>query len=271
MTEPDGWTLAEFRVPGELAEVVSDMLWAGGVAAVEESVAGGCVVLRTSVDPSVVAEVLERHPDVSVTDVWVSSSVADTWREHAAPVHVSGDVWLVPAWTVPPAGSTSILIEPFDTFGLGNHPTTVLALRSALAVASAGSTVLDVGSGSGVLSVALSVLRGCLCTATDIAPQARHALEVNAETNAVTGLVGWVEDLALVQRAAHATVVANILAPVLRDLAPQIEDACAPGGNIILSGMRTDQEDAVVSCYRSSTLVSREESEGWVAVTLARG
>ena len=270
MTEPDGWTLAEFLVPSELAEVVSDMLWAGGVAAVEESVSGECVVLRTSVDKSVVAAITGRYPGVSVTEVWVSSSVADTWREHATAVRVSGDAWLVPAWTEPPAGSTSILIEPFDTFGLGNHPTTVLALRSALAVTAAGSTVLDVGSGSGVLSVALSVLRGCLCTATDIAPQARHALEVNAAANDVSGLVRWVDDLAPGRREAHTTVVANILAPVLRDLASRLEDACAPGGHIVLSGMRAEQMDDVVSFYRSSTLVSREESDGWVAVTLAR-
>ncbi|MFM9133654.1 MAG: 50S ribosomal protein L11 methyltransferase [Actinomycetota bacterium] len=271
MTEPDGWTLTEFQVPDDLAEVVSDLLWAGGVAAVEETQRDGGVVLRTSVDPSVVSAVLKSHPGVTATETWVSSTVADTWREHAVPVHVQGDAWLVPAWTDPPPGARSILIEPFDTFGLGNHPTTVLALRAALAVAAEGGTVLDVGSGSGVLSVAMSVLRGCACTATDIAPQARPALEFNATKNGVAGRIHWVDDLSQVAPGAYTTVVANILAPVLRDLAPMLEEACAIGGHIVLSGLRADQEDGVVACYPGSRVVSREVSEGWAAVTLARG
>lgn len=270
MTDPDGWTLAEFRVPGALAELVSDLLWAGGVAAVEESEDGGVVILRTSVDPSVTADVLAKHPTVTVSAVRVSSSVADTWREHATPTRVSGDAWLVPAWVEPPAVGTSVLVEPYDTFGLGNHPTTVLALRAALAAGEEGCSVLDVGSGSGVLSVALAVLRSCSCTATDIAPQARQALLANAELNGVATRVRWTDALANVTTSSQRMVVANILAPVLRDLSDHLQRACEPGGRIILSGMRADQVDGVVSCYASCTEASREEADGWVAVTLLR-
>ncbi len=270
MTDPDGWALADFRVPGELTELVSDLLWAGGVAAIEETQVDGAVVLRTSVDPSVASAVLALHPAVTVSDVWVSSSVADTWRQHASPTRITGDVWLVPAWLEPPVTATSIMIEPYDMFGLGNHPTTVLALRSALAVGGEGFSVLDVGSGSGVLSVALAVLRGCRCTATDIAPQARRALMENAALNEVVGLVQWSDDLSGAAPSSHWLVVANILAPVLRDLAGDLQRACAPGGRIILSGMREDQVEGVVSCYTSCTPASYDETDGWVAVTLLR-
>lgn len=266
------WTILEMEVTAGSAEIVSDALWGLGVAAVEEmEVTGDAVVLRANVSPEsgeAVAELARLHKAI-VRWVTVPVSVADTWREHASPTHVIDDVWLVPAWVEAPAGR-SVRVEPFDVFGLGNHPTTVLALAAALDVVRRGHRVLDMGCGSGVLAVALSSLTGCGCDCHDIAPQARAAVEHNATLNGVTQCVSWRGPLEPGESARYDVVVANILAPVLCDLARAIEAVTVPGGCIVLSGLREEQAERVTEAHEGCVVVSRRSDDGWMSLTLRR-
>ena len=265
--------LVDFDVPAALVELVSDALWSVGVAAIEELERGdGMITLRTSLgaDASVeAAAIAGRFDGVSATPVTFPASVADTWREFVEPTHVVDDIWIVPQWCAPPMGRT-ILIEPFDTFGMGNHPTTVLTLRGALTGTSAADTVLDLGSGSGVLSVALAKLRGCSVEAHDIAPQGRAALVHNAELNAVADRVSWLEEFTPAREPRYDVVMANILAPVLRQLAGDIQSVTRPGGTIVLSGVRAEQVDEVRNHYERCDTVNVEHLDGWAAVILRR-
>ncbi|MEY4365734.1 MAG: ribosomal protein methyltransferase [Actinomycetota bacterium] len=273
MTEvPAAWTLAEFVVGRDRSELLADGLWALGVVAVEESTASdGRTLLRTSVDESVTGAVsaLAGAHGAQLTWVSVPTHVADTWRRHAVPTPVSDGLWLVPAWVEPPPG-TSVLVEPFGTFGLGNHPTTVLALRAAMRCVDEHSLVLDMGSGSGVLAVALAVTTGVTCECHDISAAARGALEHNARLNGVSESVGWRGPLTDADEGRYDLVVANILAPVLRGLAPELSTAVRRGGVIVLSGIRADQADAVTATYDGTTVEAVEDRDGWVAVTLRR-
>ena len=275
MTEPAGapaWTILELEADNDVADIVSDGLWGLGVSAVEEiASSGGSVTLRANVSvesADAVADLARRH---GATFRWVTvpASVTETWREHARPTHVVDDVWLVPAWVPSPAGR-SVIVEPFDVFGLGNHPTTTLALAAALAVARRGDFVLDMGSGSGVLAVALSALVGCRCECHDIAAQSRHAVEHNARLNGVGSLVEWNGDPAAGEPARYDLVVANILAPVLCDLATALQSVTASNGTIVLSGLRDDQAGRVLAAYGTCELVAQDSREGWTALTLRR-
>ena len=273
MTEvPAAWKLAEFVVDSDRSELLSDGLWALGVVAIEEtSASDGRTVLRTSIDGSSaqsIASLAGLH-GAQLRWVTVPTAVADTWREHAVPTAVSDGVWLVPAWLESPPG-TGILVEPFDTFGLGNHPTTVLALRAAMHCARAGSLVLDMGSGSGVLAVALAATSGATCECHDISAAARSALEHNAGLNGVSSMVSWRGPLTENDEGRYDLVVANILAPVLRGLAAQLTAAARRGGEIVLSGIRADQAEDVTAAYVGCTVEVVEERDGWVAVTLRR-
>ncbi len=121
---PPAWRLAEIVVDAEKSELLADGLWALGVVAVEEAVADdGRTLLRTSVDESATDRLQALAEGHGARLQWLSVpvEVADTWRQHAVPTHVSDDLWLVPAWLEPPPGR-AVLVEPFDTFGLGNHP-----------------------------------------------------------------------------------------------------------------------------------------------------
>lgn len=268
-TNNSQWRLVDIAVSYPEVEIVSDVLWGLGVVAIEELANGENVTLRTSMGENpddIIASLRDLFPHVVISTVEIDRAVADTWREFAEPTHVVDDVYLVPAWRDAPSDSRAIFIEPLDTFGLGNHPTTVLALRLALRCISPHSTIFDFGSGSGVLSVGAASLMSCTCVAFDIADSAKDALSMNAARNNVT-TCEWIPGFPT--RTVDA-VLANILAPVLIAESTQVVNAIQTGGVIILSGMRTEQVADVLQHYSQCTEIDRDELDGWTAVALKK-
>ena len=271
--EPDSstWTLIDIDVACVEAEIVSDFLWQNGVAAVESLPHPNRdrEILRTSVgdDPTELrARLKQIFPTTSSTVVQIEKAVSETWRTFATATFVLDDLVITPAWITPPDNSRVLHIEPFDTFGLGNHPTTVLALRLALKHVPQGAQVFDFGTGSGVLAVGLAKFAQCVCRAFDIAGGSRKALETNAALNDVT-TVHWCEGFP----DNHVdAVLANILAPVLIDEAHNIMNHLRNGGVVVLSGMRDEQVDAVLRAYTLCTEVARDNQDGWVALVLQK-
>lgn len=268
MSQHDDWSLVEFVTNTADFELVSELLWSLGVVAIEELPENdNLVVLRTSVGEHP-ADSIERvqqiFPSVQTRLVSVPRSVADSWRQHATPTWVTKSVVLVPAWREAPTDSAAIYIEPADTFGLGNHPTTVLALRLALLHTPHQSSVFDLGCGSGVLGIALAKTHQCQVSMYDIADGAQWVVEENCRLNTVT-TVSW-SCWPATQR--HDVVLANILAPVLIAEASAIADATKPGGVLVLSGMRTEQVGNVLEHYVGYTELSRDTQDGWTAIAL---
>jgi ribosomal protein L11 methyltransferase len=262
--------MVDFSVVDCDSEIVSDLLWSLGVVAIEERVdSSQRIILRTSMgdDPdNAIARVLVAFPDATAERITIARSVADTWREHAVATWVNDEVALVPAWISAPDDCEAIFVEPLDTFGLGNHPTTVLTLRLALRHVKAESSVFDLGCGSGVLAVGLAVLRQCKCTTYDIADNARIAVEENVRinnANDVSWTIGYPEHESDV-------VLANILAPVLIEESRSISDAVRSGGLLFLSGMRTEQVGGVLENYEEFAEIDRDELDGWEAVALQK-
>lgn len=269
-TEPT-WRLLRIDVDSDHAELISDLLWSSGVQAVEETPLGpGRVQLRTHIDDT--GDLTDRlravSPSVSLGWDEVPMSVADTWRHHARPVHIADDRWIVPEWLVDRPSSEVLLIEPAGTFGLGDHPTTVLALRAALSMCSPGQRVHDHGAGSGVLALALSAWRNAVTSTDDIAGEARSVIADNARLNGLSE-PRWCPDVSSAGRDNDGIVV-NILAPVLRDHASAIVAAVRDGGWIVLSGMRSEQVDDVLASYAGCEVEGIESLAGWTAVALRK-
>ena len=262
--------MIDFTVARVDAELVADTLWELGVVAIEERDAGDeLVTLRTSMgnDPTRLMEaVAESFPHVTVAHVQIERAVADTWREFAEPTWVTDSVALVPAWIIAPSECTAIFVEPLDTFGLGNHATTVLALRLALRHVPRESSVFDLGSGSGVLAIALAKVNNCSVQVFDIAESAREALTLNAEINSITS-VDWCHGY---PTSTVDAVVANILAPVLIAESHSMSATVRTGGVVVLSGMRTEQVQHVLASFPFFTELDRESEDGWTAVVLQK-
>jgi len=241
-----------------------------GVVAIEEIQGDNdTVTLRTSMGENPVDDIallVQRFPFVSVSLVDISRAVADTWRAHAEPTWVNDDVVFVPTWLPAPPALHQIFIEPLDTFGLGNHPTTVAAMQLALQHVVPATHVLDLGSGSGILGIALSKIMGCRGSAFDIASGARNVLEENCNSNQVENVV-WTDSY---DATTYDAVVANILSPVLRELSGVIQNITQPKGVIILSGMRNEQVEEVLTCFSSCVEIGTVSIEGWSAVALQK-
>jgi ribosomal protein L11 methylase PrmA len=182
---------------------------------------------------------------------------------------------------------SSITIEPGTSFGHGGHPTTELALHLLLEDLRPGQSVLDVGTGSGVLAIAAAVVGAAPVVGIDIAPDAVAIATGNARANGVAGAVTIAE--VPIERAGRLVgvdrfdaVVANVLAPVQRSLAAALAAAVADGGSLVVAGHLLDDEpelralhlgalaDSAMPEDRAPRVVAERRHEGWSALRLQR-
>lgn len=173
----------------------------------------------------------------------------------------------------------AIEIEAGEAFGTGHHGTTIGCL---LAIEHEASTrpirhALDVGTGSGVLAIALAKRAKARVLASDIDPVATRVAKENVRLNGVAANVRTITATGLNGRAfrddgPYDLVVANILAGPLAALAPAIRRAVAPGGTVILSGLLPQQRARIVAAYRGTGLLLRRSMivEGWLTLVLKR-
>ena len=262
-------------VPAAAAELAADRLWAAGAQAVEEREVGeGRVELRTSLgnDDEVAAGRLGRVPDDwSCEFVDIDPRPAETWREFARPIVVSDRLVIRPSWQ-PSDGALGVLdvpIEPGASFGLGDHPTTRSTAGVLDDLVRPGQHVLDVGCGSGVLAIIAARRGAARVVAIDIAEPAREATEDNARRNGV-GDVIEASTTPLGEIAGRFDLVlANILAPTLVALAPDLRRVTADDGRLVVSGVLADGYDHVVAALAPMRVVDQRDVDGWSAVTLA--
>jgi ribosomal protein L11 methyltransferase len=173
----------------------------------------------------------------------------------------------------------AIRIEAGQAFGTGHHGTTVGCLRAIGQVLSTRRlrNALDVGTGSGVLAIAIAKGGRIPVLASDIDPLAARIAAGNVRDNGVAGLVRIVAADGVARRVfresgPYSLIVANILAGPLVGLAPSLRRLLAPGGVAILSGLTFDQSPRVASAYRRSglKLLRAENIDGWVTLVLSR-
>ena len=188
------------------------------------------------------------------------------WKKQIKSVTV-GRLWVGPPWErdSAPSDKVRLFIEPKMAFGTGDHPTTKLCLAAIdeFLAANPGASVLDVGTGTGVLAMAAKKLGAARTVATDNDPVAVElAIECSKE-NGIEGLELSTRPLDAVT-GRFDLVVANILANTLIELAPKLAKKVA--GRLVLAGVLTPQADEVTAAFVEAGLVHRCDTvEGeWV-------
>ncbi len=204
----------------------------------------------------------------------------NNWKEFFHQFYVDNFL-VVPSWEEIPddAGDKIVLhIDPGTAFGTGMHETTQLCLRQLNKYVSKGCSILDIGTGSGILSIAALKLGAVSALGTDLDPCTVSAVKENKESNNIPDedfslILGNIIDDDETKAAAgyekYDIITANILADVLVPLAPEAIRHLKKGGIMITSGILDIKEDAVAEAMRLAgfEIIEITRQKEWVSVT----
>jgi len=219
------------------------------------------------------------YQDPTITRI-TDEDWSTSWKEHFKPMRIGKNLVVKPTWEDFPAGPEDILlnIDPGMAFGTGTHPTTMLCLTvletllSGLRSEEKSLTGLDVGTGSGILTIAAAKLGISHIFAIDIDPEAVQIAQENCLLNGVEERVSVSDTPLAMVSGCFDIVIANILAEDLVRMAPELIARLNPGGSLILSGILIEKETMVIDGYRNSTMTLTEvfrEGE-WSCLVLTR-
>ncbi|KRK89089.1 50S ribosomal protein L11 methyltransferase [Lentilactobacillus sunkii] len=188
--------------------------------------------------------------EVNVTPV-VNQDWQTAWEKYYHPVSISRFITIVPSWEdyQPKSEFEQIVrLDPGMAFGTGTHPTTRLSLQALEIVMQGGESILDVGTGSGVLSIAAKLMGAGEISAFDVDDIAVRSAEKNIQLNpAAKNIHVSANDLLKGIHQQVDIVVANILAEIIIPLVPQAWDNLKPDGYFLTSGIIKDKFDVVRS------------------------
>ncbi|MFA4034342.1 50S ribosomal protein L11 methyltransferase [Blautia stercoris] len=204
----------------------------------------------------------------------------NNWKQYFKQFYVD-DILIIPSWEEVKEEDKDrmiIHIDPGTAFGTGMHETTQLCIRQLKKYVTSETELLDVGTGSGILSIVALKLGAKHAVGTDLDPCAVPAVEENKEANeipveAFDMMIGNIIDDKEVQDKVgyekYDIVVANILADVLVPLTPVILNQMKKGGIYITSGIIDDKEETVVNAVKAASLEVLEVTHQgeWVSVT----
>jgi ribosomal protein L11 methyltransferase len=286
------WVAVRVEVPEAAAEAVANFLFENGAAAVVDDLRfeigtgdAGARLMEVHVPADSAADLLDSLRgyadaliafDASFGPIRVDTAAvpATDWesvfRAHHRPLAIGARLLVAPPWDVPDAGNReAIVVDPGMAFGTGQHPTTRTCLEEldALVAVRPIRSVLDVGTGTGILAAAAARLGVARVVAIDLDPStlpvARDTLARNRapQVQLIAGGVGAV-------RGRYDLVLANLLADTLVDEAPRLMRRVEAGGLLIASGILEHQADAVAAAFRPWRMLHERAEGPWRTLRL---
>jgi ribosomal protein L11 methyltransferase len=201
---------------------------------------------------------------------------ATAWKKYYHPVKISGRFTIVPTWeTYDPVDSDELIIEldPGMAFGTGTHPTTVMCLQALEKYVKKGDSVIDVGTGSGVLSIGAALLGASKVHALDLDEVAVKAAKENIALNNVEEVVEVTHGNLLDSiKESASIIVANILAEVIMTFSEDAYSILPEDGLFIVSGIIAQKRDLVKDDLQSKgfEIIESVLMEEWVAIVAAK-
>ena len=207
----------------------------------------------------------------------------ESWKDNYPPQEVGKNLVVLPYWLTDSyeGGRTPIVLDPGLTFGTGAHPSTQMVMETMEETVQPGFRCLDLGSGSGILSIAALRLGAQSATGIDIDPKAENIARENAAYNyfaapEFTALTGNVtEDTALMERLAAAEydlVLVNIVADVIIGLSPILPNFLTEKSTLICSGILDVRLEEVIAALERAglTVTAVKSKEDWRCVKAKR-
>lgn len=205
----------------------------------------------------------------------------NNWKQYYKPMEIGQRLLVIPQWEqVDPGQRVPLILDPGLTFGTGSHATTRLCLTALEKTVAQGGRVLDLGCGSGILSIAALRLGASQALAVDIDDKCLDVAYENAALNGIgkdryTVRVGDVLSDGSLRReleGSYDIVVANIVADVIIALAPLVPSMLRPGGTFLCSGIIDDRAEEVRAALEAAgwTVLETQSADGWFAYTCRR-
>lgn len=221
---------------------------------------------------------LEDKENIAIhTDILSESSWENEWKKYFHAFRVSETFVIVPYWEldeyVPGDGDRLIKIEPGMAFGTGDHPTTSTCLRLIESIVEDSHSVIDVGTGSGILSIGAHLMGAKDITATDIDELSLKVARENFELNDCADVID-VKTASLLkdETRSYDVVIANILAHIVDEMIEDAYERLNAGGHFIASGIIEEKSEYIQSRLLDVGFNIEQvlEDNGWVSIHAVR-
>ncbi len=265
------------EVPADEVDDASAALWELGASGVEERDAStldkpsqaGVALLVAHFDDEdqarIVAETLSWPARVQHSG---GGGWRHRWKEFFKPTRIGERLVIRPSWEElePRAGDVVLTLDPGQAFGTGTHESTRLVLAELEARVKGGERVLDVGCGSGILSVAALLLGAESAVAVDVEDEAVAVTNENAEKNGVRARVSASTTPIDRVEGRYDLVLANIESRVLLPIAAELIARVQPGGTLILSGLLATEEEEIRAAYGALSFERTRAERDWISM-----
>jgi len=204
----------------------------------------------------------------------------NNWKQYYQPISIGSRLLIVPQWLSPenPEGRIPVILDPGMIFGTGNHASTRMCMQELERLIRGGERVLDLGSGSGILSIAALLLGAATAVGVDIDPKAEDIARENAGFNRLDGsrftaMTGNVLNDGALQTAlggeGNDLVLANIVADVIIPLAPVVPKLLKDGGTFVCSGVLNTRLEEVLQALDAAGLAVQavHQEDDWCQIT----
>ena len=261
--EEDGYLPDEGDLPGQRRATIRTYMPLDAAAAERRGRIDVAVRLIAGLAP--VSNLSER---VLPEEEW-----RDAWKKHFKPLRIGSRIVVRPTWSTdkPLEGEATIWLDPGMAFGTGHHPTTRMCIAQIERNVRPSARVLDIGCGSGVLSIAAARLGASEVLGLDIDPTAVSVADENGRQNGVqsrqTFAAGSLPSPKAIPRSFDLTV-ANISAKVVSELAPELVASLKTGGVLIASGLLVENSDRVKQALSvaGTAITDVITEDGWVTL-----
>ena len=260
----------EVLCPQELRELFEDLVFSLGVTCTQETAGGFIIRDEDELDEvefglqeyaKSLQNALEREIEFKITKSQKENKDwLNEYKKNVRPIEI-GKFYIHPSWEESKDRFENIIIDPALAFGSGHHESTSACIEYLQKYATIGKSALDVGCGSGILSIALAKL-GCVVDACDTDEQAVQSSQKNAELNGVKFNQIWTGSVANLDKK-YDVVVANIIADVILMLKNDLINLLKEGSYLVLAGVLDKYETRILEAFSSLKPVENQTKNEW--------
>lgn len=269
---PDGIACELPDAPGTFSDIDTEAIYDKGRFP-KERVAPEKFLERLRAELDFIGQFLPVAPAEITSEEVDELSWRDKWKQYYRPIHLSKRLFVAPSWEEfkAPSWAKVIRLDPGSAFGTGSHETTQLCATYIDRWMMPKSSVLDLGTGSGILAIGAALLGARSVKAVDISEHCVEVCRENVEKNGVADIVrcetGELKD----DTGRYDLITANLIAEILIELAPEFSAHMNDLGLLICSGIIAGKKDLVLKAFKKEgfKLFSLEERNDWYVMAFS--